>query len=68
MSQLRKEFAYVRVDFGRNFPRRKKKRSDWTGKMQSAQMTIDVGILTGLSTTARDSNRPLLIQSQPDSL
>jgi hypothetical protein len=63
-----KEFAYVRVDFGRSLPKGKKKRSDWTSKMQSAQMAIDVGIWTGLSTNARDTNRPLLIQSQPDSL
>jgi hypothetical protein len=65
-----KEFAYIRVDFGRNFPRRKEEigldRQDVVGA--DGEMRIDVGIWTELSTNARDTNRPLLIQPQPDNL
>ena len=66
-----KEFAYVRVDFGRSFPKRKEEgdkldKQDVVGA--DGQMRIDVGIWTGLSTNARDTSRPLLVQSQPDCL
>ena len=58
-----KELAYVRVDFGRSFPKRKEEeigldKQDAVGA--DGQMRIDVGIWTGLSTNARDTNRPLL--------
>ncbi len=66
-----KEFAYVRVDFGRSFPKLKEgaiggDRQDVVGA--DGEMRIDVETATELSTNARDTNRPLLIQSQPDSL
>ena len=66
-----KEFTYVRVDFGRSFPKQKEKEVG-LGKQDAVgadgQMRTDVGIWTGLSTNARDTNRPLLVQSQPDSV
>jgi hypothetical protein len=61
-----KEFAYARVEFGRSFPKQKEEtmgldRQDAVGA--DRDMRIDVGIWTGLSTNARDTNRPLLVQS-----
>jgi len=66
-----KEFAYVRVDFGRSFPKQKKEeigldRQDVVGA--DGEVRIDVGMWTELSTNARDTNRRVLIQSQPDCL
>ena len=65
------EFAYVRVDFGRSFPKRKKEGTGLDrqlGVSADGEVMIDVGTWTELSTNARDTNRPLLIQAQPDSL
>ena len=64
-----KEFAYVRVDFGRTCPKQKEEtigldRQDVVGA--NGEIRLDVGIWTGLSTNARDTNRWLLLQSQPD--
>jgi hypothetical protein len=46
----------------------KEKGSDWTSKMQSAQMAIDVEIWIGLSNDARNMNRPLIVRSRKDNL
>jgi hypothetical protein len=66
-----KEFTYVRVDFGPSFPKRKEEeigldKQDAVGA--DGDMRIDAGIWTAVSTNARDKNRQLLIQSQPDSV
>jgi len=65
-----KEFAYIRADFGRSFAKRKEEIGLDRQDVVSAdgEMRIDVGIWTELSTNAHDTNRPLLIQPQPDNL
>jgi hypothetical protein len=66
-----KEFAYVRVDFGRSFPKRKEEETGLDKQnaiSPDGQIRSDVGMWTELSTNARDTNRPLLVQSQLDCL